>query len=323
MRDMLPLLEPIAFPAIRRGKLDTLQINVGYRCNQQCFHCHVNAGPNRTEEMSGAVADTVLDFVKRRRIATLDITGGAPELNPHFRRLVRAARALGAKVMDRCNLTILQQPGQEDLAEFLARERVEVVASMPCYLQDNVERQRGKGVFDGSIRGLKRLNALGFGRDPALVLNLVYNPQGPALPPSQISLEADYKRVLGERYGIVFNRLFVLANMPIQRFGSMLVSKGEFDGYLRLLQDAHLDANLDGVMCRSLISVDWRGYVYDCDFNQMLDLPMTRGARARVHLSDLLDEDVAGNPIRVAGHCYGCTAGQGSSCGGALKEAAE
>jgi radical SAM/Cys-rich protein len=323
MRDMLPLLEPIAFPALHRGRLDTLQINVGYRCNQSCFHCHVNAGPNRTEEMSAAVADTVLEFVKRRRIATLDITGGAPELNAHFRRLVRGARALGAKVMDRCNLTILEQRGQEDLAEFLSEQQVEVVASMPCYLQDNVERQRGKGVFDGSIRGLKKLNALGYGRSPKLTLNLVYNPQGPALPPQQVALEADYKRVLGERYGIVFNKLFVLANMPIQRFGSMLVSKGEFDGYLQLLQDAHLDANLGGVMCRNLISVDWRGFVYDCDFNQMLDLPLVYRARARVHLSDLLDQDIAGNPIRVAGHCYGCTAGQGSSCGGALKEAAE
>jgi radical SAM/Cys-rich protein len=224
--------------------------------------------------------------------------------------------------MDRCNLTILEQPGQEDLAEFLASERVEVVASMPCYLRDNVEAQRGKGVFDGSIRGLQKLNALGFGRDPALVLNLVYNPQGPSLPPAQQGLEADYKRVLGQ-YGIVFNRLFVLANMPIQRFGSTLISKGEFDGYLALLQDAHLDANLDGVMCRNLISVDWRGFVYDCDFNQMLDLPLKHGAQQRVHLSDLIAEDIAGNPIRVAGHCYGCTAGQGSSCAGALQEAAE
>ena len=225
--------------------------------------------------------------------------------------------------MDRCNLTILEQPGQEDLGEFLAANQVEVVASMPCYLQDNVERQRGKGVFDGSIRGLKKLNALGFGRDPALTLNLVYNPQGPALPPPQGSLEADYKRVLGESYGIVFNKLFVLANMPIQRFGTMLINRGEFDGYLQLLQDAHLDANLDGVMCRNLISVDWRGFVYDCDFNQMLDLPLTRGQRTRLHLSDLIDDDLEANPIRVAGHCYGCTAGQGSSCGGALKEAAE
>jgi radical SAM/Cys-rich protein len=273
--------------------------------------------------MSGEVADIVLEFLQRRRVGRLDITGGAPELNPHFRRLVTTARGRGVAVMDRCNLTILEQPGQHDLAEFLSRHRVEVVASMPCYLQDNVEAQRGKGVFDGSIRGLKALNALGYGRDPGLILNLVYNPQGPALPPSQAALEADYKRVLGERYGIVFNKLFVLANMPIQRFGSTLVTKGEFDGYLQLLQDAHLDANLDGVMCRNLISVDWQGFVYDCDFNQMLDLPLTRGGRARVRLADLLDDDIAGNPVRVAGHCYGCTAGQGSSCGGALKEAAE
>ena len=260
MRDTRPLLEKIAFPTIRRGRLDTLQINVGYRCNQSCFHCHVNAGPNRTEEMSAEVADVVLDFLARRNITTLDITGGAPELNANFRRLVTGARKLGVKVMDRCNLTVLEQPGQEDLAEFLAENRVEVVASMPCYLQDNVERQRGKGVFDGSIRGLKKLNALGFGRDSALTLNLVYNPQGPALPPPQASLEADYKRMLGESYGIVFNKLFVLANMPIQRFGTMLINKGEFDDYLQLLQDAHLDANLDGVMCRNLISVDWRGF---------------------------------------------------------------
>jgi radical SAM/Cys-rich protein len=323
MRDTLPLLEKIHFPALRRGKLETLQVNVGYRCNQSCFHCHVNAGPNRTEEMTGDIVDVILDFLRRQRVSTLDITGGAPELNPQFRHLVREARKLGVKVMDRCNLTILEQPGQETLAEFLASERVEVVASLPCYLQDNVERQRGKGVFDGSIRGLKRLNFLGYGSDPALTLNLVYNPQGPSLPPSQVTLEADYKRVLGEQYGIVFNKLYVLANMPIQRFGSTLVTKGEFESYVGLLRDAHLDVNLGGVMCRSLISVDWRGYVYDCDFNQMLDLPMARGARKRVHLSDLLDDDIEGNPIRVAGHCYGCTAAQGSSCGGALKQAAE
>ncbi len=323
MRDTLPLLDKVSFPAIHRGKLDILQVNVGYRCNQSCFHCHVNAGPNRIEEMSGDVADVVLDFIALRRVGTLDITGGAPELNPHFRRMVKTARKLGIKVMDRCNLTILEQPGQEDLAEFLSEQRVEIVASMPCYLQDNVERQRGKGVFDGSIRGLKRLNELGYGRDPALMLNLVYNPQGPSLPPPQAMLEADYKRVLSENYGIVFNRLYVLANMPIQRFGSALVTKGEFDGYIDLLREAHLDANLDGVMCRNLISVDWRGFVYDCDFNQMLGLPLSHGRRERVHLSDLLDEDIEGNPIRTAGHCYGCTAGQGSSCGGALKEAAE
>jgi radical SAM/Cys-rich protein len=323
MRNTLPLLDKIRFPAIRRGKLETLQINVGYRCNQSCVHCHVNAGPNRTEEMTGTIADLVLDFLRRQKIPTLDITGGAPELNPHFRRLVREARKLDIKVMDRCNLTILDQPGQEDLAEFLASARVEVVASMPCYLWDNVEQQRGKGVFDGSIRGLKRLNAIGYGRDPALPLHLVYNPQGPSLPPAQAALEAEYKRVLGVQYGIVFNKLYVLANMPIQRFGATLVKRGEFESYLGLLKDAHLDANLAGVMCRSLLSVDWRGYIYDCDFNQMLDLPMARGQNRRVHLTDLLDDTIDGNSIRVAGHCYGCTAGQGSSCGGALNEAAE
>lgn len=324
MHETLPLLEKIPFPAIRRGRLDTLQVNVGYRCNQSCVHCHVGASPHRTEEMAGDVVDTVLVFLQRRRIAALDITGGAPELNPHFRRLVTGARSMGVRVMDRCNLTILEVPGQEDLAEFLAREQVEIVASMPCYLLDNVDRQRGKGAFDGSIRGLKRLNALGYGHEGSgLTLNLVYNPQGPSLPPPQAALEADYKRVLATDHGVVFNRLYTLANMPIQRFGSMLISKGEFEGYLDMLRDAHLDHNLDGVMCRNLISVDWRGFVYDCDFNQMLDLPMTRGMRERVHLSDLVADDIEGNPIRVAGHCYGCTAGQGSSCGGALKEAAE
>src|SRR6266545_4231764 len=247
MRDTWPHLEQVAFPPIRRKRLDTLQINVGYRCNQSCVHCHVNAGPHRSEEMAGEIADVVLAFLDRRRVSTLDITGGAPELNAHFRRLVTAARAMGVRVMDRCNLTILEVPGQEDLAPFLARERVEIVASMPCYLEDNVDRQRGKGVFDASVRGLKRLNALGYGRDETgLVLNLVYNPQGPSLPPPQEALEADYKRVLGETHGIVFNNLLTLANMPIQRFGSMLISKGQFDAYLALLRHAHVDANLEG-----------------------------------------------------------------------------
>ena len=324
MRDTWPLLAQVAFPPIRRGRLDTLQVNVGYRCNQSCVHCHVNAGPNRTEEMSSETIDVVLAFLARKRVPTLDITGGAPELNPHFRRLVRAARDLGVRVIDRCNLTILEVTGQEDLAQFLARERVEIVASMPCYLEDNVDRQRGKGVFESSIRGLKRLNALGYGcAGTGLVLNLVYNPQGASLPPPQVTLEADYKRVLGERHGVVFNRLFTLANMPIQRFGAILISKGEFDRYLDLLRHAHLDANLEHVMCRNLVSVDWRGYVYDCDFNQMLDLPLAYATHERAHLSDLLDAEIAGEPIRVAGHCYGCTAGQGSSCGGALKEAAQ
>jgi radical SAM/Cys-rich protein len=324
MRDTWPLLEQIAFPPIRRGRLDTLQVNVGYRCNQSCVHCHVNAGPSRTEEMAADVIDVVLAFLARKGVTTLDITGGAPELNPHFRRLVHTARELGVRVIDRCNLTILEVPGQEDLADFLAAEQVEIVASMPCYLEDNVDRQRGKGVFDGSIRGLRRLNALGYGREETgLVLNLVYNPQGPSLPPPQEALEADYKRMLGEGHGVVFNRLYTLANMPIQRFGAILIAQGELGRYLDLLQHAHLDANLEHVMCRSLVSVDWQGNVYDCDFNQMLDLPLEYGGRERVRLSDLLDAEIEGQSIRVAGHCYGCTAGQGSSCGGALKDAAE
>jgi radical SAM/Cys-rich protein len=324
MRDTWPLLEQIAFPPLRRGRLDTLQVNVGYRCNQSCVHCHVNAGPSRSEEMSAAVIDVVLAFLARKGVRTLDITGGAPELNPHFRRLVRSARAMGVRVTDRCNLTVMEVAGQHDLADFLAGEGVEIVASLPCYLEDNVDRQRGTGVFEASIRGLKRLNALGYGRaQSGLVLDLVYNPQGAALPPPQAALEADYRRALGERYGIAFNRLYTLANMPIQRFGAILIARGEFDRYLDLLRQAHVDANLDHVMCRNLLSVDWEGYVYDCDFNQMLDLPFAHGGRERPRLADLMDAELEGRPIRAAGHCYGCTAGQGSSCGGALKEAAE
>jgi radical SAM/Cys-rich protein len=323
MRDTWPLLAKIGFPAIRRGRLDTLQVNVGYRCNQSCVHCHVNAGPSRTEEMRGEIVDLVLAFVEHRRIATVDITGGAPELNPHFRRLVEGARAAGARVIDRCNLTILEQPGQETLAAFLADQRVEVTASMPCYLESNVDQQRGVGVFDRSIRSLRRLNALGYGAEHSgLVLNLVYNPQGASLPPDQRQLEADYRRVLFEQHGIVFNRLFTLANMPIQRFGAILLAKGQFDQYLDLLRHSHASANLEGVMCRSLVSVDYRGFIYDCDFNQMLDLPLAHEGRHRLHLSDLMDADLSDNPISVAGHCFGCTAGQGSSCGGALQQAA-
>jgi radical SAM/Cys-rich protein len=322
MHDTLPLLDAIAFPPLRRARLTTLQVNVGYRCNQSCFHCHVNAGPNRTEAMADETVDLVLAVLARRRLGTLDVTGGAPELHPAFRRLVTAARDLGVRVIDRCNLTILLEPGQEDLAAFLAANEVEVTASLPCYLEDNVDRQRGKGVFDRSIEGLRRLNAVGYGDPrPGLILNLVFNPQGPSLPPNQEMLQADYKRILLERHGIVFNELYALANMPIQRFGSTLISKKQFHDYMALLEGAHRAENLDGVMCRTLVSVDHEGYLHDCDFNQMLKLPL--GGAGRAHLRDLLDDDFEGRRIRVAGHCFGCTAGQGSSCGGALKEAAE
>lgn len=315
-----PLLDAIDFPALRRRRLETVQANLGYRCNQACLHCHVNAGPTRREEMSRDTAEAVLELVAASGATTLDLTGGAPELNPHFRWLVETAHARGVQVMDRCNLTILSEPGHEDLADFLAAHRVEVVASLPCYLEDNVDGQRGAGVYARSIAGLRQLNALGYGDGRSgLMLNLVYNPTGPYLPPPQAALEADYRSELGGRHGIVFDRLFTLANMPIQRFGSTLVSHGEFDAYMTLLRGAHRDDNLDQVMCRTLVSVGWDGTVYDCDFNQMLGLPLAVPGRTRPQVRDLIGRDLAGNPIAVAGHCYGCTAGQGSSCGGALK----
>ncbi len=323
MHATLPLLVNTAFPPLQRATLDTLQVNLGYRCNQSCLHCHVNAGPNRTESMSLDTIHEVLACADRfETVRTLDLTGGAPELNPHFRTLVREARARGLKVIDRCNLTILEEPGQDGLAEFLAEQGVEVVASMPCYLEDNVERQRGKGTFDASIRGLQALNRLGYAQPGStLVLNLVYNPQGPSLPPPQVALEADYKKHLGEHFGIVFNHLFTIANMPIQRFGSTLISKGQFNDYMQVLRDAHRDENLQGVMCRNLVSIDWQGDVYDCDFNQQLGLPtggVSALGRPRLQIGQLGLTTLQGHPIRVAEHCFGCTAGQGSSCGGAL-----
>ncbi len=319
MIDTLPrLLEP-GFPLIHRHALETLQVNLGYLCNQQCLHCHVNAGPNRTELMSREVIDEVLGFIDRSPVRILDLTGGAPELNPDFRYLVEQAHARGVHVMDRCNLTVLSEPGQEDLAEFLARYQVEVVASLPCYLEENVDGQRGKGVYETSMEGIRVLNQLGYGQQgTGLVLNLVYNPTGPFLPPSQDQLEADYKRELKSRYGLAFNHLLTITNMPIKRFGSMLVSKGEFETYMELLKTSYSESNLATVMCRNLISVDWQGYLYDCDFNQMLDLPVPSHDERRAHIRDLKAEKIEGQAIVVADHCYGCTAGQGSSCGGAL-----
>lgn len=322
MHATLPLLSATDFPAIRRQSLNTLQVNLGYRCNQSCLHCHVNAGPNRTEMMETDTVDLVIEVLQARGITTLDLTGGAPELSVHFRRLVMAARALGVEVIDRCNLTILSEPGQEDLAAFLADQGVQVVASMPCYSPANVDRQRGDGVFNLSITGLQQLNALGYGVPGSdLTLNLVYNPQGPSLPPPQGPLEADYKRELLQYFGIRFNHLFALTNMPVQRFGSTLVSKGTFGSYMQLLRQAFQADNLNTVMCRSMISVDWQGDLYDCDFNQMLGLPARLGKTYRPQLRDLLLADPQGEVIRIADHCYGCTAGQGSSCGGALESA--
>jgi len=263
-------------------------------------------------------------------VQTLDLTGGAPELMPHFRYLVKAARELGVTVIDRCNLTILNEPGQEDLAQFLVDHQVEVVASLPCYSEDNVDAQRGKGVFESSIEGLKKLNQLGYGLPESnLSLNLVYNPGGAFLPPGQVELEAAYKEKLSAEHAISFNSLFTITNMPISRFGAVLLAQGEFNEYMNLLKDSYSPANLAGVMCLNTVSVDWQGNLYDCDFNQMLEMPLSGAlstnevtidstTEPRYHLTDLLDSDLNGLPIKVADHCYGCTAGQGSSCGGAL-----
>jgi radical SAM/Cys-rich protein len=319
MHATLPLLKQSDFPVIRRKRLETLQVNLGYRCNQSCLHCHVNAGPSRTEVMTAETLQAVIRCLDVTDLQTLDLTGGAPELNPGFRRLVSSARKRGIRVIDRCNLTVLREPGQEDTASFLARNQVEIVASLPCYLEKNVNAQRGNGVFDTSIRVLQELNRLGYGREHSgLDLTLVYNPQGPVLPPPQQQLERDYRQHLGAEYNIVFNRLLTLANMPIKRFGSTLVSGGRFNEYLALLRGAHRDENLAGVMCRTLISVDWQGYLYDCDFNQMLGLPAVIDGQSGMHISALAGSDLQGSEITVADHCYGCTAGQGSGCGGAI-----
>lgn len=335
MLDTRPLLADTDFPPLRRGVLDTLQVNLGYLCNLSCIHCHVNAGPKRTELMDREGVDTVLAFIERQGIRQLDLTGGAPEMNPHFRYLVTEAKKLGTTVIDRCNLTILLEPGYEDLADFLAENEVAVTASLPCYLEDNVAEQRGKGVYQSSIAALQKLNRLGYGYEPHLPLNLVYNPNGAFLPPPQQQLQLDYKRELQSSHDIVFDELLTITNMPISRFGSMLLSKGMYDDYMTLLKENYSAPNLNTVMCRNLISVDWLGFVYDCDFNQMLDMPLALelpngksgpGSSAqllatdkpKVHLRELLEVDVEQKSIVIGEHCYGCTAGQGSSCGGAL-----
>jgi radical SAM/Cys-rich protein len=315
MHQTLPRLVETDFPAITRHKLETLQVNLGYLCNLSCLHCHVNAGPTRKELMAKSTIDQLFEFIDQQGVKTLDLTGGAPEMNPHFKYIVKQAVQRGLKVIDRCNLVILEEPGYEDLSEFLANNKVQIIASLPCYSSDNVDAQRGNGVFDKSILALKKLNGFGYGK--GLELNLVYNPQGATLPPEQTTLEQEYKEHLFEQFGIVFTRLLTITNMPIKRFGSTLISKGQFDDYMDVLKTAYQAVNLDQLMCKSMLSVDWEGYVYDCDFNQMLELPAGI-ANKKKHISECLQLNFEQQPIIIADHCYGCTAGSGSSCSGAL-----
>ncbi len=315
---------------LRPASLATLQINVGKMCNLACHHCHVEAGPKRTEIMTWETMEKLIDWIDRFRgeigLQTVDLTGGAPEMNPHFRRLVTEFTNRGIHILDRCNLTIMAEPGYEDIAEFLAAHRVEIVASLPCYLEDNVDKQRGKGVFDESVAALLKLNSLGYGTPGSgLHLDLVYNPTGYGLPPEQGPLEADYKRELSTRFGIVFNRLFTITNMPIKRFEHALRRDGKFDMYMGKLLAAHNPANVQAVMCRHLISIGWQGSVYDCDFNQMLQLPVV-GPGGEEHfveahsqkLWDFSPEQLMSRTIKTGPHCFGCTAGAGSSCTGSL-----
>lgn len=310
---------------LTRVRPETLQLNVGKLCNLTCVHCHVNAGPQRTEIITSDTVDRVLAWFEASPLGTLDLTGGTPEMAPDFRRLVTTVRrsfSRPRRVMDRLNATILLEPGFEDMAEFLAAHEVELIASMPCYAPESVTAQRGEGVFDKSITAFQRLNALGYGRDPRLRLHFVYNPVRAVLPPDQAELEADYKREMAVHFGIAFDNLYCLANMPIARFASWLKRQNALADYLVLLKDAFNPATVPGLMCRTTISVSWRGEVFDCDFNQMLDLalsaPRERKAAAPLHLWEVDPETFAGLPIRTGPHCFGCTAGRGSSCGGAL-----
>lgn len=303
--------------ALKRDAVDTLQINVGKLCNQACHHCHVEAGPKRTESMTRETAERVLTLLSRTPgVHTVDITGGAPELNPHFRRLAEESRRLGKKVIDRCNLTVLLEPGFESMPEFLAAQQVEIAASLPCYTPATVDKQRGRGVFERSIRALRQLNRIGFGMpDSDLRLNLVFNPGGASLPPPQDVLELDYRAHLRGEFGIEFNRLLTIANMPIRRFSDFLVRIGQQEQYTKLLVESFNPDTVDRLMCRNLVSVSWDGRLYDCDFNQMLDMP-SPGNRSVWDIDSF--ERVVNRPIFVGQHCFGCTAGAGSSCAGKL-----
>lgn len=303
--------------SIVRERLKILQVNLGYKCNQACIHCHVNAGPKRNEEMSKATVHDVLDFMGKESISEIDLTGGAPEMNANFRFLVKQSNALGAQVTDRCNLTILMESNYHDLPQFLAEEKVRIVASMPCYNLANVDRQRGRGVFDKSLGAMRILNDLGYGKPSSgLILDLVYNPSEPVLPPESQALELEYRDNF-DRVGVMFNSLLTMTNMPINRFKKDLVRTGQLHTYLKLLRDNFDSSNLEHVMCRSTLSVDWQGYVFDCDFNQMLAIPA--GGRNKLHLSQIKSENLVGETICVKEHCLGCFAGRGSSCGGSFR----
>ncbi|HKY06840.1 MAG TPA: arsenosugar biosynthesis radical SAM (seleno)protein ArsS [Candidatus Binatia bacterium] len=318
---MQPFAEKLkcAGRSLSRRAVKALQVNLGRYCNLACIHCHVESGPTRREMMSRENVDAVLRFLARSGVPILDMTGGAPELHPDFAYLVVQARKLGRHVMDRCNLTVIFEPGMEYLPEFFKRHEVELVCSLPCYSEENVDKQRGKGTFDASIRALQQLNAIGYGRSESdLLLNLVYNPVGPHLPPPQEKLEQDYKRILSEKFGIVFNHLFCLTNMPITRYATHLKLRGEYDRYRELLAESFNAATLDQVMCRNLISIGWEGSVYDCDFNQMLDLPIRGRTGEPLKIASLSLDEVIDCSITIGDHCYACTAGAGSSCGGAL-----
>jgi radical SAM/Cys-rich protein len=306
---------------LRRARPEILQLNTGKLCNLTCTHCHVNAGPNRKEIIVAATVDRILEWFAGTDIATVDLTGGSPEMAPDFRRLVSSVRAMPhvRRVIDRLNATIVSEPGFEWVAEFLAEHKVEIVASMPCYEAKNVNEQRGDGVFDRSIAAFRRLNALGYGCDPDLVLNFVYNPNGAFLPPPQEELENDYRTAMRRNFGIEFDRLYTITNMPISRFASWLRRHGKLHEYMTLLKDSFNPATVDGLMCRHTINVSWQGTVYDCDFNQMLNLPLLNpGTGAPLHVWDIDPGTFPELPIRTGSHCFGCTAGSGSSCGGAL-----
>jgi len=315
MHKIYPLIKDTDFPQITRLSLKTLQVNLGYKCNQSCLHCHVNASPKRTEMMNKHTIDEVINFSYQNNVGTVDLTGGAPEMNQYFEYMIKKLREKNIHIIDRCNLTILQEKGMSKMIDFLAEHEVEIVASLPCYKDINVDAQRGKGVFTKSIKALQRLNKKGYGLNKKLMLNLVYNPQGPELPPKQSELELEYKSYLLENYNIIFNKLFTITNMPINRFGSMLVSKKKLHSYMDLLKSTFSKTAKKNVMCRNLLSIDYEGYVYDCDFNQMLGIDMSN---KKTHITDIKKDGLVNKIIATGDHCYGCTAGSGSSCGGVI-----